>query len=189
MSVERFRSLCEQVKAVLRTIPSSVIDEHRPVREIFEARGAQLPQLREAEQLLTEALAEFPLHPYLLDWRAEVRMRMTDGEARPLATDAAKADLDLALQVAPDYLLLQLRLADLTYLLDANEEAAALFAKTIDKMGVQLCSCAAGQVEALADVGRTAEAGTVLARWQLVFPTSERLKMAADRLNLGSDVS
>ncbi len=186
MSVERFRSVCNQVKALLREIPSPepAIDENRPIREILEARAAQLPQLREAERILTEALDEFVLHPYLLDWRAEVRMRMTDGKAEGLATDEAKADLKLALQVAPDYLLPQLRLADLTYLhLDDDEEAANLFATSLDKMESFICSCAAGQAEALADADRKAEAQAVLARWQLVFPNSERLMAAANHLN------
>ena len=190
MSLERFRSFGQKVKAVLDEVPEPGVRNDRPVREIFEARAQQLPKLREAERLLTEALSEFPLHPYLLDWRAEVRMRMIDARGQALATDDAKADLDLAIAVAPDYLLLHLRLADLTYLhLDDNEGAAKRFDSTIEKMESALCSCAAGHAEALADADNAAEAKAVLARWLLVFPDSTRLRAAAEHLGLDGDVS
>jgi tetratricopeptide (TPR) repeat protein len=187
MSTERFFELSKQVRAVLDAIPSPKVDETRPVREIFEARAAQLPQLREAERMLTEALAEFPLHPYLLDWRAEVRMRMMDGKATFLAIDQAVDDLEQASKVAPDYLLPKLRLADLTYVqLDDNEGAARLFGEVLEKMESLVCSCVGGQVEALADSEQREQAKSLLAHWQLVFPSSERLKMAAKHLALGA---
>jgi hypothetical protein len=112
-------------------------------------------------------------------------MRMSDGEGQQLAMDSAQLDLELALKVAPDYVLPRLRLAEVAYACDANEHAARLFAATVERIESTLCSGVSGQVEALADAGQRAEAEVVLARWLVVFPNSERLRAALAHVGLG----
>jgi hypothetical protein len=185
MSVDRFRHLCRRVREVLDSVPAPDVALHAPVGDHLQARGSQQPQLDVADEMLTSALDEYPLHPYLLDWRAEVRMRMIDGDANFVAKQAASADLELAMQVAPDYLLPQLRHADLTYVqFDDPRKAAALYAATLEKMESFICSCVAGHVEALNDDEKTSEARALLARWQLVYPDNRRLQAAAEYLGL-----
>ncbi len=189
MSVQRFRSACQEVKNVLDRITPVEPEVDRPVGEIFEKRAAQLPYLREAEELLTRALVEFPLHPYLLDWRAEVRMAMVDRDTTQLATDGAKADLAQALQVAPDYLLLRVRLAELAAANADEQEAATLFADATGRLEVLACRCVAGYASALAGSRNEAQARTLLARWQLAFPDNDALRDVSSELGSGAKPS
>ena len=112
-------------------------------------------------------------------------MRMIDGQGRQLSSDDVQLDLELAVKVAPDYWLPRLRLAELAYGCDANEQAAALFASAMERIEAALCSCAAGQAEALADADQLAEADAVVARWLVVFPNSEHLQAALAHTGLG----
>src|SRR4029079_2122452 len=72
---EELVEIVRSVRLILAEAPSVAENEDRTVRETFDAMKAGEPAFDRAEAILTDALRRFPLHPYLLSWRANVRLR------------------------------------------------------------------------------------------------------------------
>jgi hypothetical protein len=154
-----------------------------PVRVTFERSKTEMHRAGEAEDVLTRGLATFPLHPYLLAWRANARCRIALGglqvsEDALVIPDASAAvsDLKLAAEVAPDYLEPRIDLAfhTLNYADDAAG-ASDQFRWLVSKLADRLVDCAAGLVESLRETGAEREADAELAKWRSAFPNSTRL--------------
>jgi tetratricopeptide (TPR) repeat protein len=188
VSRERFLEICEQVRTLLEKAPLPEADDATAMDEYLQERAQQLPLLHQAEELITRALEDYPLHPYLLDWRGRIRSRMTDDEGRFTSLDDARGDLELAAEVAPDYLPPRVALANFLYVyIDDDEAAADFYAALTEETTQLLCRCAAGRVEALAAMGKVGEARSELRRWRTLFPEDPALRRASDELEPGTN--
>jgi hypothetical protein len=177
---ERFLDYCRRAEAALEGAPSANLDPNKPVGEFFSSVADRGFAVRRAEKILTDALAEFPLHPYLLLWRARLRLSLMTENATMLAADEARTDLETAIAVAPNYLWPRYELAQLTYVhVDDNETAAEQFGDLVARTSKFLCASAAAQIKSLADANMKARATEELRRWQSAFPDDPELQEAA----------
>lgn len=173
---EAFGKVIEQIKALLVTSPSA----HDPdasfgaaLSDLAETTG----KATEAEELISNALQRFVLHPYLLSWRANVRFRRALGQALVSSDEIsfvepanAVEDLELAARVAPDYL--QPRIDHAFHVLNYADDApraAGEFQRLVDAMGRQLLECVVGLVDSLREAEGDARAEEVRRHWVATF--------------------
>jgi hypothetical protein len=177
-TLARFKELREQLRRLMQGAPKAPPTETLGgVIDLFTERKFAV---RRAEALLTEALVEFPLHPWLLVKRAIARLQLRDDEGWFTAAEDAKEDLALALDVAPDYLEPEIELAHFASLPELDDrDAAERFGALVEKVSSALCHCVAGRVQALDFDDRREEATAELTRWLSVFPLDAELRELA----------
>ncbi len=172
-----------------------VVDAVKRAREVLDeanssVQTASIQALRDnsfaarkAETILSEALTSFPMHPYLLAWRANARfriayarMKVSSDELKLASTDEAMSDLLAAIEGAPDYFEPRIDLAyhTLNYL-DEPSAAAEQFRFITERLQKRLIDCAAGLVEALMETDPMLGQAE-LRRWRSMFRDSERLR-------------
>lgn len=184
---ERFQEVLKQLDEILADASSARLDEQTPIRRLFEDINDRAFSFRRAEALVTEALGEFPLHPYLLYRRGLLRLLLMTAEAESLALEEARADFETAATVSPNDVLSRIELAQFAYVhLEDNRDAADRFAGLTGKLSKLLCESVAGHVRALADDGQLARARSELQRWQRVFPDNPDLADASEWLKMVS---
>lgn len=188
---EELLAVVRRVREILAEAPEAPAGPKRTLRSVIDASKAGGPVYDRAEAMLTEALGRFPLHPYLLSWRANVRLPrfagdyiITEDSLIFQPSEGAIDDLVSAAEVAPDYHQPTIDLAYHTLnQLDDAKLAEQLFRRVTTRLTESLCDSAAGHIEALAEIDPGAAHGQ-LAIWLGRFPDSTRLHEAADRLDL-----
>lgn len=158
------------------------------VASLLSSLSDQRADALRAVTVLSAAIERFPLHPYLLSWRANARLRCALGEAHISANDLdlgdpadAEEDLRIAARVAPDYVQPRIDLAFHT--LNVTDDAVAAvpqFEEVVRELTRQLVDSARGLGTALRESRGDAAADQELRRWSEGIASAVNAAISAD---------
>ncbi len=179
-AIEDFKSLLEQIDALLERYDPGELEPDRIVRELFEERAQQRPLLEEAVSLATEGLNRFPFNSELLRRRAWARAHIVTPNGSYPEIALAVEDLRAILAFDPNNLGGTAALLEdmFTFSGMENSEVAGMAGYLAARAGDVLECCLALQIRSHAYADEHAQAKEVYNKAIIHFPDSEQIQEA-----------